>query len=363
MNVLVITGERSAENYASFLIDELKKLGNFNFYSICSDLLENKTTKIADYRDISIIGAKEALPIIKKALILLKETKETIKNKNIELVVLLDFPDFNMKIAKFAKKLGKRVVYYITPQVWAWRKYRAKQLNKYTDLIIPILPFERIFFRLKKLKNTYYFGHPLVDVLHNKIGKHKKEKIILLMPGSRKSEILYNYKPIFEAARIIKNKLDDFRFVWVYPKHLPEDLSHNIKKEFKFIEVESDAHTLMDKSYFGILKSGTTTLEAAMFGLPMVVVYRMSPTSYNMGRLLIHNINYISLPNLISNEPIVKELIQDKATAENIASEFFRIHENTNLYEKMREKLRGIRNILGEYPVSAKIAKSIVSIL
>ncbi len=363
MNTLIITGERSSENYASLLIDELKKLGNFKFFSICSTILENKSEKLADFRDISIIGAKEALPILKKAIKMLKNTKEAIETKGIEIVILLDFPEFNLKIAKFAKKLGKKVVYYITPQVWAWRKYRIKQLAEYTDLIIPILPFERFFFKLNNLNKVTYLGHPLIDILHDKIGKHKKEDIILLMPGSRKSEIEFNSEAIFKAAEIINSKTKGFKFVWVYPKHLPDSLKEEKLKRYDFIKIGQDPHEYMDKAYFGILKSGTTTLEAAMFGLPMTVVYKISPTSYKIGKLLIKNIRFISLPNLISGEEIVKEFIQNNVTAEKIAEDFFRLHKDRTAYETMKLKLKSLNTILGEYPITEKIAKKIVSIL
>ena len=363
MNALIITGERSAENYASLLVDGLSKKGDFKFYSICSTLLENKTKKIADFRDISIIGAKEALPILKKALKTLGETKKVIKDKNIELLILLDFPEFNLKVAKYAKRLGKLVVYYITPQVWAWRKYRVRQLDKYTDLIIPILPFEKFFFKLNNLDKVVYLGHPLVDILHDKIGKHEKENIILLMPGSRKSEINLNSETIFKAAEIINSSIKGFRFVWIYPKHLPEKLKEKILERYDFIKVEHDPYKYMDKAYFGILKSGTTTLEAAMFGLPMTVVYKISPTSYKIGKILIKNIKFISLPNLISGEEIVEELIQSNATGEKIADDFFRLYKNKTAYETMKLKLKGLNTILGEYPVTEKIAEKIVSIL
>ena len=363
MNVLIVTGEKSAENYASLLIDEFNRLGDFSFFTISSTLLENKSKKIADYRDISIIGAREALPILKKALTILKETKKIIREQNIELIVLMDFPDFNMKIARFSKRLGKRVVYYITPQVWAWRKYRISQLEKYTDMIIPILPFERFFFKLHRLDKVFYFGHPIIDILHSKIGVHKKENIILLMPGSRKSEIDFNAKVMFDAAKLIKENVKDFRFVWVYPEHLTEEFSQIYLEKYPFIELKHNPHEWMDNAFFGIVKSGTTTLEAALFGLPMVVVYRMSPTSFRLGKILIKNIKHISLPNLIAGEEIVKELIQKEANPENIAKEFFKVYQDEHRYSEMRENLKGLKNILGEYPITKKIAEKIVSVL
>ncbi|AEA34254.1 lipid-A-disaccharide synthase [Hippea maritima] len=362
MNVLIITGERSAENYASLLVDELNKLGSFNFFSICSDILDKKTTKIGDYRDISIIGAREAFGILKKAINLLGKAKKTIKEKNIELVILLDFPEFNLKIARFAKKNKAKVVYYITPQVWAWRRYRIKKLNQYTNLTLPILPFERLFFKSNGLKNAKFFGHPIVDILHNRVGIHKKENIILLMPGSRKSEIEFNYKPMFEAAKLIHEKYPHFDFVWIFPQHLSMTLANKLKKGYDFIKIKHNPYKFMDKAFYGILKSGTTTLEASLFGLPMTVVYRLSKLSYRMGKILIKNIKYISLPNLILNREVVKELIEDEATAESIFEDFERIHLNAQIRKNMRSELLSLWQILGDYPITPKIAKEIAKL-
>lgn len=366
MNALIVTGEKSAENYASILIDEFKKLDkNINFFSVSSDILESKTQKIADYRSISIIGLKEAFLVAGKAFGLLRKIKSFIGKNDIDVVILIDFPEFNMRIAKFAYKLGKKVVYYISPQVWAWRKYRVKNLFLYSTLVVPILPFEKTFFSLNGVdKNKIaYMGHPIVDLLHDKIGIHKKENIILIMPGSRKSEIDYNCKTMFEAAKIIKDRYGYFRFVWVLPKDFDKEYANKMLQGFEFIEVENDAYALMDKAYFGILKSGTTTLEAALFGLPMVVVYKLSKISYIIGKLIINGVNYISLPNLIYGKMVVKEFIEDDATAENIADEFFKIHTNPDLYNKMHNELSGMINILGEYPVTEKIVKKVYSIV
>ncbi len=366
MNAIIITGERSAENYASLLIDHIKKIASdINFYSVCSDIISNKTTKVGDYTNISVIGIKEAKNVLKEALKLQHTVKKTIKEKNIKLVILIDFPEFNMPIAKLSKKLGAKVVYYITPQVWAWRRYRTKKLNLYTDLIIPILPFERCFLNLNNIdKNKIaYFGHPLVDLLYEKTGKHKKENVILIMPGSRNSEILFHAEVMLKAAEIIKKQTDRFDFVWVYPEHLNTENIKHLTEKYEFVNIKRDPHIWMDKAYFGILKSGTTTLEAALFGLPMVVAYRVSNISYRVGKMLIKNIKFISLPNLILNKPIVKELLQDKFNEHNIADAFFEVYHDKSAYKKMQENLRSISSALGEYPITPKIAKAIVEIL
>ena len=367
MNVLVVTGERSAENYASLLVDELAALDKtLNFFSVCSNVLSKKTDKIADYREISIIGIKEALGVVNKALKLLNTVKQSIIKNDIKTVVLIDFPEFNMRLAKFAKKSGIKVIYYISPQVWAWREYRIKALFKYSDLVIPILPFEKTFFNIKGAdkKKLSYFGHPLVDLLHDKIGKHtEKEKIILIMPGSRKTEIAHNGNVMFEAAKTLRKTMSNFRFIWALPDNIEKEYAEDMLSGFEFIEIERDSHSLMDRAYFGILKSGTTTLEAAMFGLPMVVVYNLSKGSYSLGKLIIRGVKYISLPNLIAGESIVKELIGSRANGENIADECLRVCEDETVYNAMKEKLKGISGVLGEYPVTKKIAEQIYSMI
>ncbi len=367
MNILIVTGERSAENYASLLVDEIGIIdSSAKFFSVCSDILNKKTKKVADFRDISVIGAKEAFKIANKAYLLLKKIKEEIKNKNIDLVILMDFPEFNMKIMKFAKKLDKKVVYYISPQVWAWRSYRIKALFEYTDLVIPILPFEKTFFKVRHIdkKKIAYCGHPLVDLLHDKMKDNpKRENIILIMPGSRKSEMEYNCKTMFDAGRLIKNSISSFRFVWVVPEYMDNEFINKQLEDFEFIETAYDAHSLMRKAYFGILKSGTTTLEAAMLNLPMVVSYKISKMSYYVGKALIRGINYISLPNLIYGDQVVKELIEDKATPEAIFEQFSLLHNNSYLYNDMIKKLKKISFSLGDYPVTRKIAQSIYGIV
>ncbi len=361
MNILIVTGERSAENYASLLVDELARLNKqYSFYSISSDILSKKTHKIGDYREISVIGIKEAFSITGKALRLLNETKRNITKLNIQAVILLDFPEFNMRISKFARKKNIKVIYYISPQVWAWREYRIKALFEHSDLIIPILPFEKTFFSIKApdAHKVAYFGHPLVDLIQPP-GQAAREKTILIMPGSRISEIRHNAPHMIEAARIINSRTNGYSFVWGIAPHIDISVAKNLLKGNTFIEINSDAKRLMATSRLGILKSGTTTLEAALYNLPMVVVYRLSRLSLLLGRILIKHIKHISLPNLIAGREIVPELIGKKATKETIAEEAIDILLNNDRYSIMSRALREVASVLGEPPVTKKIAEKI----
>ncbi len=367
MNVLIVTGEKSSENYASLLVDALLSIDkNLKLYSICSNILNKKTDKIGDYTDISIIGVREAAGIVGKAMKLLSKIKASLVENNIGMVILMDFPEFNMRIAKFAHKLGIKVVYYISPQVWAWREYRTKALFKYSDLVIPILPFEKTFFNLKGVEKSKvsYFGHPLVDLLHNKLNEDvKRENRVLIMPGSRKTEIEHNARVMFESAELLKKELEGFEFVWALPDNISFEYANQFLDDFGFIKIERDSHSLMKSSYFGILKSGTTTLEAAMLGLPMVVVYRISKTSYSLGKLLVRGVKYISLPNLIAGDKIVEELVGSSITSDQIAMKCLDVCKDKDRYETVKERLKGIACVLGGYPVTPKIAQKIYSII
>jgi len=370
MKLFLSVGERSAEKYAYLLAQELKNTqSNIKILSFGSSLLAAYSEKIADYQDISVIGFKEALNVIPKAAKILNIIKKTILKRNVDALILMDFPDFNFQLAKFAKKYGKKVIYYITPQVWAWRKTRIKQLFKYTDLIIPILPFERTFFSIQAAKYSYkpskiaYFGHPILDVLHKDLEEESKtEKIVLILPGSRLSELNFHTKVFLEAAYLLKEDFNDYRFVVATQEHFLDYFKQFIKT-YPFIEISTDTYGLMKKSTLAIAKSGTVTLEAALFGLPSVVVYKLSNLSYIVGKALIHGVDSIALPNIIHGENIIPELIQYNATAQNIYKQAKSMLSNTYYRLQIKRELSQIQYALGQYPITPKIAKAILNFL
>jgi lipid-A-disaccharide synthase len=370
MKLFLSVGERSAEKYAYLLAQELKKaLSSVEILSFGSSLLATQSEKIADYQDISVIGFKEALHILPKAAKILNIIKKTILKRNIDALILMDFPDFNFQLARFAKKYGKKVIYYITPQVWAWRKARIKQLFKYTDLIVPILPFERTFFSVQAAKYDYkpskvvYFGHPILDVLHKDLEQESKtEKIVLILPGSRLSELNFHTKVFFDAAYLLKKEFNDYRFVVATQEHFVSYFEQFIKA-YPFIEISTDTYGLMKQSTVAITKSGTVTLEAALFGLPSVVAYKLSNLSYIVGKALIHGVDSIALPNIIHGENIIPELIQYNATAQNIYKHSKLMLSNTYYRLQIKRKLSQIQYALGQYPITPKIAKAILDYL
>ncbi|OSS41593.1 Lipid-A-disaccharide synthase [Desulfurella amilsii] len=370
MKLFLSVGERSAEKYAYLLAKELKNiLSNTEILSFGSSLLATQSEKIADYQDISVIGFKEALNILPKAVEILNIIKKTIIQRDVDALILMDFPDFNFQLAKFAKKYHKKVIYYISPQVWAWRKNRIKQLFKYADLIVPILPFERTFFGIQAVKYGFksskvvYFGHPIIDVLHKHLEqKTKTEKIVLILPGSRMSELHFHTKVFFDAAYLLKKEFDDYRFVVATQEHFVGYFEQFIKT-YPFIEINTDTYGLMKKSTLAITKSGTVTLEAALFGLPSVVAYKLSNLSYLVGKALIHGVGSIALPNIIHGENIIPELIQFNVTAQNIYEQAKLMLENTQYRLQIKRELAQIQYALGQYPITPKIAKAILDYL
>ncbi|SDC34842.1 lipid-A-disaccharide synthase [Desulfurella multipotens] len=370
MKFFLSVGERSAEKYAFLLAQELKKAdSSIEILSFGSDLLATQSQKIADYKDISVIGFKEALSVVPKAVEILNVVKKAIIKNNIDALVLMDFPDFNMQLAKFANKNNIKVIYYITPQLWAWRKSRIRQLFKYVDLIIPILPFERTFFNTQSVKHNFdfkkvaYFGHPLVDILHDYLEKRQdKEKIILILPGSRMSELHFHTKNFFEAAYLLKKEFSDYKFVVATQERFLKYFEQ-FKSEFPFIEFSLDTYDMMKKASFAITKSGTVTLEAALFGLPCVVAYKLSNLSYIIGKALIHGVDSIALPNIIYGKKIIPELIQFDATPKKIYEYSKLILQSNNYQRQIKHDFKQISYALGNYPVTPKIAKTILDYL
>jgi lipid-A-disaccharide synthase len=356
--LLLVCGEASGEKYASLLIRELKKLDDIDFVGLGSHLLKDEIELLADYRDISVVGVKEAVPKLKRALEIYGKIKDVIDD--MDGVILVDFPEFNFKVGKLAYKRKKKVVYYVAPQVWAWRSYRVRTMTKFCDKIITVFPFERAFYRnFPHHEKVFYFGHPILDVLDGKIGIHKKEDIVLLLPGSRKDEISYNLPIIFDAAKDLKKRLPKFTFVWATGGNVDVDFINTIKNKYPFVEVVEDTCRMMDISKIAIVASGTATLECAVFGLPMIIVYKISRLSYLLGRMLIRRVKDIGLPNIIAGKRIVPELIGGNATPSYIEELIVHILTNRSIYTSFKDRLSGVKSSLGKPGVSYSAASLI----
>ena len=281
----------------------------------------------------------------------IKLCKEDVKNYQPDVLVLVDYPGFNLRIAEFAKNLGIKVVYYISPQLWAWKEGRVETIKKYVDEMLVILPFEKDFYK-KHQVDAHFVGHPLLDAISDlkpiDSEKFKKENglnskdIIALLPGSREQEVA----KMLEIMLSVRPFFKDYQFVIAGAPSLPKSFYEKYVDENVHF-VSNKTYDLLRSSKAALVTSGTATLETALLNIPEVVCYRSSRISYEIGKRVVKNIKYISLVNLIMDEEIVTELIQNDLNTENLVKELNAIlvgetrQKMLDDFEFLRQKLGG----------------------
>ena len=360
MKYYIIAGEASGDLHASNLINSIKKLdNNSTFRGFGGDRMEEEGLELVKhYKDLSFMGFWEVLKNLFKVLNNLTFVKSDILNFKPNVLILVDYPGFNMRIAKFAKKRGIKVVYYITPQVWAWKKNRVLDLKQNTDLLLSILPFEVDFFKKFNVQTNFY-GHPLLDELNSLKSKSLglEKPIIALLPGSRKQEI----KKMLPIMLEVVDHFTDYQFVIAGAPSIPNSFYRSIIND-AYIPISSNkTYEVLKDSKVAVITSGTATLEAAILNIPQVVCYKTSNFSYYLARFFV-KIPYISLVNIILNKNVVKELIQFDFKKENL---IFEINKLLNKKHKqvLLEEYMQLQKKLGEPSASMRYAKKILSIL
>ncbi|MGQ1928266.1 lipid-A-disaccharide synthase [Ornithobacterium rhinotracheale] len=365
MKYYIIAGEASGDLHAANLIKEIKKRDpNAEFRAWGGDLMQAQgASLVKHYRDLAFMGFVEVVMNLKTILMNIKFCKEDIKAWQPDELILVDYPGFNLKIAPFAKKLGIKVIYYISPQVWAWKSSRVHAIKKYVDKMLVILPFEKDFYR-KYDYSVDFVGHPLLDAIAQREVSDEQSfrqkwglddrKIIALLPGSRKQEI----KTKLPIMLSVVKDFPEYQFVVagapsqeraLYEPYLTESVKW----------VENQTYALLQHSYAALVTSGTATLETALLGVPEVVCYKGSRISYEIGKRLVKNIEYISLVNLIMNREVVKELIQQDLNYKNLKTELTKILGGASR-AKMLEDYQKLREVLGGAGASARAAEIIV---
>jgi lipid-A-disaccharide synthase len=363
---MIIAGEASGDLHGSSLIKELRKLDPaIEIFGIGGDKMiasgMNAQFNIKQMAFLGFIEVIKHLPFISRVR---KALLQKITDEKIDTVLLIDYPGFNLNLARKLKENGKQIIYYISPQVWAWGKGRIDKIKELVDLMIVVFPFEKKMYGSYGM-NVEYAGHPIIEhvlnysyltkeELYSRLGLEKGKEILLLLPGSRKHEI----RKIFPACITAAEKLSkDFNLQTVVA--CSENINENVfegitdKKNFKL--VKGHTYDLMKHSHFGIIKSGTSTLEAALFRIPFIVVYSTNPVTYILGRILVQ-IKNIAMANIILGENVIDELIQYDVNADNIYSKSSAILKNERKYNSIKEKLGTINEKLGGPGASAKAA-------
>jgi lipid-A-disaccharide synthase len=364
-NIFIIAGEPSGDLQASKLLKQFKLLEpNVTFTGIGGDkMLANGLNMIKHMREMAFMGFVEVIKHLPEILKNIRFVKSELLKLKPDILILIDYPGFNLKIAKYAHQHDIPVVYYITPQLWAWHESRVKLMKKYVNLIINVFPFEVDFYNRYGIK-SYYFGHPLTEDLKTvcktkeifiKMINHdiSKKKVIGLLPGSRKSEVI----KMMPTLLLYVKKHPEYHFCLGKVTHLEISEYGDIESLSNISVHESMSYDIMAYSDCVISTSGTATLETACFETPLIVVYKTSAITYMIAKKLV-KLEYISLVNIIAEKKIVEELIQDDFNLKSLDKQTTTIFEN---YSAIKENLKEIANSLKHKDVSKKVAQFIIS--
>lgn len=383
--VLVVAGEASADMHAANLVRSISSLSKekIEFSGIGGDMLMSTGYFSPEFynRDFAVSGLWELLGHLRKIHSALNYFKNMASRGSYDVAVLLDYPDFNIPLAKFLNKKGIPVIYYISPQVWVWRSGRAYKLSKYSREILSIFPFEKDFYAQKGIE-VEYLGHPLIDEidrykkdldiskLKERFGIKKAQKVIAVLPGSRHGEIKYILPVMEKACRIIKDKMgENVRFLLPLAPTINENdiissLSESSNMElFELINSRemASSYDVYSVSDYALLASGTATVEAGLFSLPMSIVYKVSVLSAFLFKHLIRYKNPIGMVNLLLKEPVANEFFQEKAEPQKIAEDIMATLCDDKVTISRKNKLKELKKILytGESP-SLKAARHVM---
>ncbi len=370
--IMVVAGEVSGDFHGAKLVDAMRKRSESLFFcGIGGKALKQAGVRILiDASELSVVGITEVFSKASRILKAIGLIKRLLKSLKPDLLILIDFPGFNLHVAATAKKLGVPVLYYISPQIWAWRPGRVKKIGKRVDHLAVILPFEEEFYR-KHMIPVSFVGHPLLD---NKSESKElpdqptsnSDPVIGLLPGSRDREVSGLLPVMLAAATQLQNHYQNIKFIIsVAPSVDTEYIGAMVQQHGPLLNYElvSDrVERVFERCHLAVVASGTVTLEAAICGTPIIIVYKVSPVSYWMAKVLVQ-VKKIGLVNLISGKEIAPELVQDKASAENITHSVLQLIDNPSRLEEQRCEMLRVKDALGGPGASARVAEIAMKML
>ena len=369
MRYYLIAGERSGDLHGSNLIKSLKKRDpDATFRCWGGEYMKEAGAElVVHYNDMAFMGFFEVLLYFRKILKNLKHCRKDILAYNPDVVILIDFAGFNLKIASFLKKKNIKSYYYISPKVWAWYTSRAKKIKRIVDRMFVILPFEKAFYSEYDFE-VDYVGNPVVDA----VKQHKPDpsfledpgilnpdKYVALLPGSRKQEL----KSILPRLVNLASDFADTQFILGGIKSIPQHLYSEIEKIPNITIVYDRTYDVLAFSYAAVVTSGTATLETALWDIPQVVIYRSNSALSVIIAKMVIKVKFISLVNLIAGREVVRELIQENLTREHLNDEMHKLLNDTTYRDRIYTNYTEIRNILGNEPVSDKAANLMIKYL
>lgn len=376
---MIVAGEASGDQHAAKLVNALRENSpetDFEFFGATGQKMRDAGVEtVLNSDNLAIIGLPEiarALPVFWRAFQTLK--KAALQRKP-DAVILVDFPDFNLKLAKPLHKKGLKIIYYISPQLWAWRGYRRRTVEKSIDLLLTILPFEKDWYARRGIEHVEYVGNPLAREVFSAQTKEAfcaehhldcSKPIVALLPGSRQKEIVKILPPMLETAALMRLKNSEIQFVVAaaskakqteIERILGENAAETSKLSKNLSVVTEKTREILNAADVAAVASGTATLETAIIGTPLAIVYKTSAFNYKLLRPLI-NVEHFGLINLIARERLAKEFIQNDFTKENLAAELFRLLEPLE-NKRVRRRLKRVVETLGTGGASKRAAAAI----
>lgn len=347
MKYYLIAGEASGDLHGSNLVREIRKKDTSADIRCWGGekMEEAGATLVKHYSELAFMGFVEVIANLKTILRNIDFCKQDITAFHPDVIIFIDYPGFNLRIASWAKQSGYRTIYYISPQVWAWKENRVKTIKSSIDKMLVILPFEKPFYQ-KWDYSVEYVGHPLTEVIDQFIAANadikRNEKLVALLPGSRRQEILKKLPVMLETTK----RFPSLEFVVAKAPGLPDDFYAPLLAPYPNVSTASNAtYALLMQATAALVTSGTATLETALFGVPQVVCYKGNKISYLIAKRLI-KVKYISLVNLIMDRLIVKEMIQDDMNVSNLEKELKNILEGKDYRLQMEADYRELKNML-----------------
>ncbi len=340
--ILIIAGDKSGDLFAGILAQKLKEIyqEKISIFSLGGENLKKHTSFLFNLVNYAVSGLWETSKYLIRLYSVLKKTILWIKKIKPDLIILVDFPEFNLHLAKKLKKQF-RIFYYISPQIWAWREKRVKIIKEYIEKMIVIFEFEKEWY-LKRGIEAFYFGHPLLDIIPQNF-VHNPQNIITFLPGSRKNELKSHLPLILSTYQILKKRLKNYDFLILHPPNIEK--SFYLKYVGQNIKVEPYNYQSLAITRFILASSGTATLETAVLGIPFLIFYKVNPLTFLFLKKMV-KVKFIGMPNILANRKIAEEFIQKEANPYNLAEKTLEIIENPSFYQKIKKDLSKIKELL-----------------
>lgn len=378
---MFVAGEASGDVHGASLVHALREASpalNFEFFGATgAQMRAAGVESVVDTDKLSIMGLWEVGSVLPKFLRAFRHLKRTAIGRRPDAVVLIDWPEFNLRLARWLHRRGFRVIYYVSPQVWAWRSYRARSIRRDVDLLLSILPFEKQWYAARGMTGVEYIGHPLVGNVKPSYGKAEfcaqhnldpSQPVISLLPGSRHQELVRILPPMLDAVARISKTQPGVQFVLVIaPNRDPKEAQHIISQRqigslpATLRVIHHETREALAASDAAAIASGTATLEAALLGTPMVIVYKESPINWHLlGRLI--QVDHYGLVNLVAGRKVVTELMQNELNGETLARELLTLLEPER-NKAIRDEMHEVSATLGKHGASQRAAENILKFL